>query len=132
MFEIQPMNAETYRQQTRRSTMMIALIFLALAMALHELGTNAAKYGALSSREGRVCLHWSSTDLDGDPRIEVVWQEHGGPAVHEPAQRGFGSRLLERGLKHDLGGGVELAFAPDGVRCHLWMPQPNLEEGQLT
>ncbi len=105
---------------------------LALAMALHELGTNAAKYGALSSREGRVCLHWSSTDLDGDPRIEVVWQEHGGPAVHEPAQRGFGSRLLERGLKHDLGGGVELAFAPGGVRCHLWMPQPNLEEGQLT
>ncbi len=104
---------------------------LALAMALHELGTNAAKYGALSSREGRVCLHWSSTDLDGDPRIEVVWQEYGGPAVHEPAQRGFGSRLLERGLKHDLGGGVELAFAPDGVRCHLWMPQPNLEEGQL-
>ncbi|WNH52781.1 HWE histidine kinase domain-containing protein [Stenotrophomonas oahuensis] len=105
---------------------------LALAMALHELGTNAAKYGALSSREGRVCLQWSSTDLDGDPRIEVVWQEYGGPAVHEPAQRGFGSRLLERGLKHDLGGGVELAFAPDGVRCHLWMPQPNLEEGQLT
>ncbi len=104
---------------------------LALAMALHELGTNATKYGALSSRAGRVHLHWSSIDVDGDPRIEVVWQEHGGPAVHEPVQRGFGSRLLERGLKHDLGGGVELAFAPEGVRCHLWMPQPNLEEGQL-
>ncbi|WP_282296796.1 HWE histidine kinase domain-containing protein [Stenotrophomonas sp. PS02289] len=104
---------------------------LALAMALHELGTNATKYGALSSREGRVHLHWVSTDVDGDARIEVLWQEYGGPAVHKPVQRGFGSRLLERGLKHDLGGGVELAFAPEGVRCHLWMPQPNLEEVQL-
>jgi len=104
---------------------------LALAMALHELGTNATRYGALSSRAGRVHLCWSSTAVAGDPRIELVWQEYGGPAVHEPAQRGFGSRLLERGLKHDLGGGVELAFAPEGVRCHLWMPQPKVEEGQL-
>lgn len=103
---------------------------VALAMALHELGTNAVKYGALSSPEGRVDLHWGRRAVDGQERIDLVWQESGGPPVQEPVQRGFGSRLLERGLKHDLGGGVELAFAPEGVRCQVWMPLHALQEGQ--
>ncbi|GEM_PF-249601 len=95
---------------------------LALAMALHELGTNAVKYGALSGAEGRVSLQWDKHKVAGRDMIELVWQESGGPPVQSPSQRGFGSRLLEQGLKHDLGGKVELDFDPDGLRYRVLFP----------
>jgi two-component sensor histidine kinase len=88
---------------------------LALAMALHELGTNAAKYGALSVEGGRIGLSWTS---DGD-RLRLEWREQGGPRVEPPARRGFGSRLIERGLEADLGGRATLTFDPAGVRCEI-------------
>jgi two-component sensor histidine kinase len=96
---------------------------LALAMALHELGTNAVKHGALSGPEGRVRVEWAHREVDGRDLIELEWQERDGPPVQPPAQRGFGSRLLERGIKHDLGGNVELAFEPGGVRYRVSIPQ---------
>ena len=86
---------------------------LALAMALHELGTNAAKYGALSTDGGRVSIGWTR---DGD-RLHLVWRERGGPPVEPPSRRGFGSRLIERGLAADLGGTAALHFDPSGLRC---------------
>lgn len=86
---------------------------LALALALHELGTNAAKYGALSNETGRVMIRWS-VDAGG---LRIEWKEQGGPPVAEPAGRGFGSRLIERGLAADLGGPAKLLFEPDGLRC---------------
>jgi PAS domain S-box-containing protein len=88
---------------------------LALALALHELGTNAAKYGALTAETGRISIGWRA--LAG--RLLVEWKETGGPAVTEPKERGFGSRLIERGLDADLGGAARLAFETDGLRCMI-------------
>ncbi|HLL32069.1 MAG TPA: HWE histidine kinase domain-containing protein [Allosphingosinicella sp.] len=88
---------------------------LALAMALHELGTNAAKYGALSVEGGRVTIAWSQT---GD-RLRLEWRESGGPPVEPRGRRGFGSRLIERGLAADLGGAAALHFDPSGLRCEI-------------
>ncbi|MEA3066276.1 MAG: hypothetical protein QOJ27_2737 [Sphingomonadales bacterium] len=88
---------------------------LALAMALHELGTNAAKYGALAADGGRVAIAWTT---DGE-RLHLEWRESGGPPVAEPARRGFGSRLIERGLEADLGGVAALHFEPAGLRCEI-------------
>lgn len=91
---------------------------LAISMALHELATNAAKYGALSAAGGYAELQWRAA---GD-RLEIDWREHDGPEVRAPARRGFGSRLLERGLAADLKGTVNLDFRPDGVRCTITAP----------
>jgi len=88
---------------------------LALAMGAHELATNAVKYGALSRDGGRVSVSWTVED----GVVSLDWVETGGPPVIPPARRGFGSRLLERGLAHELGGHVELSFPPDGVRCRI-------------
>jgi PAS domain S-box-containing protein len=86
---------------------------LALALALHELGTNAAKYGALSADGGGVVIGWTAEA--GQLRLE--WKERNGPPVAAPARRGFGSRLIEQGLGGDLGGEARIAFEPDGLRC---------------
>jgi len=91
---------------------------LALSMALHELATNAAKHGALSVPGGRVSLAWRR----GGPAVAVEWTEEGGPPVRPPERRGFGSRLLGRALSAELGGAVELDFAPGGVRCATRLP----------
>ncbi|MFN3943685.1 MAG: HWE histidine kinase domain-containing protein [Allosphingosinicella sp.] len=88
---------------------------LALSLALHELGTNAAKYGALSAEGGRVSIRWST----GEGRLRLVWKESGGPPVVAPARRGFGSRLIERGLQSDLGGAATMLFDADGLRCEI-------------
>jgi two-component sensor histidine kinase/integral membrane sensor domain MASE1 len=87
---------------------------LAIAMALHELATNAAKYGALSSSEGRVDLTW---EAPADGGLKMVWRESGGPPVSAPTHRGFGSRLLERGLAAELRGTVTVDYRPDGLVC---------------
>lgn len=97
---------------------------VALSMALHELCTNAMKYGALSVRDGRVRIRWSRDD---DVRLVLEWCEQGGPRVMEPRSRGFGSRLLEKGLSHDLAGHVSLSFLPDGVRCRIETPLPQAQ-----
>ena len=88
---------------------------LALSLALHELATNAAKYGALSCPEGRVLIQWSR--VRGE--LTFTWTEQGGPPVAPPSRSGFGSRLLRRSLAHDLHGEVTLVFAPEGVRCTI-------------
>ncbi|HEY4140420.1 MAG TPA: sensor histidine kinase, partial [Pseudolabrys sp.] len=91
---------------------------LALSMALHELGTNAAKYGALSQPGGRVELRWNVEN----EQLHLAWREIGGPTVVAPSRRGFGSRLLEGVLSQDLGGQSRLEFAADGVRCSITAP----------
>jgi PAS domain S-box-containing protein len=88
---------------------------LALALALHELGTNAAKYGALSADGGFIDIAWHQAD--GVLRLD--WKESGGPAVAAPSRRGFGSRLIEQGLGGDLGGEARITFEPDGLRCTI-------------
>lgn len=92
---------------------------LSLGLALHELATNAAKYGALSTPEGRVSVRWHLTS----PEVcEVDWKESGGPPVIAPERRGFGLDLIEKIVSHELKAAVELDFAEDGVRCRLKVP----------
>jgi two-component sensor histidine kinase/GAF domain-containing protein len=93
---------------------------LALSMALHELGTNAVKYGAWSRRGGEVRVVWSVGREAGDPpRLRLAWRERGGPPVSPPARRGFGSRLIERALAAQLGGSARLLFEPGGLVCQI-------------
>ncbi|UYY78960.1 sensor histidine kinase [Sphingomonas sp. R1] len=91
---------------------------LAMALAMHELSTNAVKYGAWSNESGRVAIAWR---IAGE-QLLVEWREEGGPIVTPPARRGFGSRLIERGLAGELGGTVTLYFDPGGVRCTIEAP----------
>jgi PAS domain S-box-containing protein len=91
---------------------------LALALALHELATNASKYGALSNDSGEVTVEWLVTD-NVAPVFRLEWREHDGPPVAVPAKSGFGSRLIQRVLAQELGGQVKLTFNGDGVQCHI-------------
>jgi two-component sensor histidine kinase len=90
---------------------------LALSMALHELGTNAAKYGALSVAAGRVEVTWTTTRSTNGRTLRLQWREAGGPLVAPPTRRGFGSKLIERALRDAMDGEVSLAFEPSGVVC---------------
>lgn len=96
---------------------------LSIAMALHELGTNAVKYGALSQEGGTVTIAWSVERL-AETRLTLKWTEDGGPPVVLPSRTGFGSRLIERSLARELDGTVQLAFAPTGVVCTIEAPVP--------
>lgn len=94
-----------------------------LALAAHELCTNALKHGALSVPGGRVLMRWQRVlDAECSPRLHFVWNEEGGPPVAMPKTRGFGSRLLEQGLARELRGSVCLDFAPAGLSCRIDMP----------
>ena len=92
---------------------------LTVAMALHELATNAAKYGALSSGRGQVYVDWAAIDATGQFRL--TWREVGGPRVTAPARSGFGSKLIESGTDQ-IGGSAKLEFPPSGVVCTLECP----------
>ncbi|USQ98520.1 sensor histidine kinase [Caulobacter sp. RL271] len=92
---------------------------LSLSMALHELATNAMKYGALSGPEGRVRIAWELVPESGPARLDLTWTEQGGPPVKPPSDRGFGSRLIERGLAAELSGSAAIDFHPDGVVCRI-------------
>ena len=94
---------------------------LAIAMVLHELATNAVKYGALSNDRGRVRFEWARGE---GPVLILLWTESGGPPVEAPERRGFGSVLVERSLKEDLGGEVVLDYRREGLRCEIVLPWP--------
>ena len=95
---------------------------LALGMAIHELTTNAVKYGALSVPEGQLNVVWRVEHDEGGDQLVLEWVESGGPPVVTPTHRGFGMTLIERGLKQDMGAQVELEFAASGVRACLRAP----------
>ena len=95
---------------------------LSFALVAHELGTNASKYGALSSPGGRVAIRWS-IDRDGaEPRFVLHWQESGGPKVEPPDERGFGSMLIERSIAYELDGDAKLEYRPEGLVCTISAP----------
>ncbi|QXQ07457.1 PAS domain S-box protein [Sphingosinicellaceae bacterium] len=92
---------------------------LALSMALHELFTNAVKYGSMSNETGIINLSWTIVDGEGGETFELRWQERGGPSVEPPTRAGFGTRLTGSSLAGDLGGKGVVEYHPDGVRWSL-------------
>lgn len=92
-----------------------------LTMILHELTTNALKYGALSVPEGIVRVNWN-TEGDGQKRVLVDWREEGGPAALPPSRKGFGTRLIEYSAKAEMGGEAKFNFAPAGLHVRLTLP----------
>ena len=96
---------------------------LTLAMAVHELTTNAAKYGALSVPSGSVEVQWRPVRAEnGGPCLQIEWIEQGGPNVVEPEQHGFGTKLIEGSIASDLAGKTQLVFQPQGLRCEITIP----------
>ena len=92
-----------------------------VAMMVHELVTNAAKYGALSTRSGRVLVRWYRK-LNGSAQLVLEWQEAGGPRVEAQEKSGYGTSVVRDLIPYELGGTVDLSFAPEGVRCRLEIP----------
>lgn len=97
---------------------------VALALVLHELGTNAIKYGALSADDGRVKIDWQVDAAETGRTVRLDWRESNGPVVAPPQSKGFGSRLITDSIKRQLSGSVEMAFDPDGFRCSMAFPVP--------
>jgi two-component sensor histidine kinase len=110
------------------SVTLKAEVAQAMAMVLHELTTNAAKYGAFSNRNGRVSLRWRRLRNGSGNRLAIDWQEIGGPPVRAPSQTSYGTQIVRELIPFELGGTVELAFASDGVRCRMEIPAEWTEE----
>ncbi len=94
----------------------------AVAVVMHELVTNAAKYGALSRPDGRVSVTWDRANADASAILTVTWRELGGPPIAAPVQSGYGSSLIRDLIPHELGGTVELIFSSDGACCKIEIP----------
>ena len=104
-----------------------------IGLALHELSTNAAKYGALSTAEGKVFLDWQLVvDASGDQTFRMEWRESGGPAVAEPQSKGFGHVVIQRVLKSALTGESDLRFDPEGVCWTLAIPATHVVTDPLA
>jgi two-component sensor histidine kinase len=88
---------------------------ISLTLALHELATNALKYGALSVAAGQVQLSWQASETS----LDLVWQERGGPPVEPPSRQGFGTRMIARGFAAERDGAAAIRFEPAGVRAEL-------------
>jgi PAS domain S-box-containing protein len=98
----------------------------ALSMAFHELGTNAAKYGALSVPEGHLTVTWTLSGPDAGRILHLSWLESGGPCIAAPSRRGFGSTLIEATIRRQLGGRLELDWRAEGLHWQAWVPLARL------
>ncbi|MGI6852411.1 sensor histidine kinase [Mesorhizobium sp. 1B3] len=98
----------------------------ALALAMNELATNAAKYGAFSDDDGHVELTWTLEPGPGGEEFRLLWQERNGPDVAPPSRKGFGTRLIEDNLAAEINGSVKLDYAPHGVSCVVFAPRDAL------
>ena len=131
--------AEIYREAGRERVILTGpnlkispRIALSLGLVVHELMTNAVKYGALSAEAGRVTVTWT-VSTEGETRwLRLAWQERGGPAVAPPDRRGFGSRVIEREVTHGMGGKVDLDFAAAGLDVTILIPIAGPDGGVLT
>ncbi len=92
-----------------------------LTLAFHELATNAAKYGALADSAGSLDVRW--TAAEDPPRLVLDWRERGGSAIERPARRGFGSKLVQRSIEHELGGRIRIEFHPMGLAARFELPR---------
>lgn len=99
---------------------------LSLSLLLHELATNAIKYGALSNDTGRVSVKWSVDDIEGVPTLSMTWTESGGPEIGEPTRRGFGSRLIRMGIAGT--GHAEKFYLPTGFKAKFSAPMASVQD----
>jgi PAS domain S-box-containing protein len=99
---------------------------VAFSMAMHELATNAVKYGALSAPSGHVEVRWNTED----ERFSLLWRESGGPAISSPGQTGFGTRMIERALAMQLSGQVTIDYQPSGVVCTIDAPLAAMRDNE--
>src|SRR5262249_30259479 len=90
-----------------------------LALAIHELATNALKYGALSSETGSASLTWMVSDQDTRRQFTMEWNEVGGPPVSVPSAEGFGGMVIRQSLAREADGRVTIDYLPQGLRCRL-------------
>jgi len=97
-----------------------------IGLAVHELSTNAAKYGALSVPGGAVQVEWTCSGNGAEPRFQMVWSERGGPLVSPPEQRGFGHVVMEQLTARALQGRADLQFRPEGIRWTLDIPASHI------
>jgi len=97
---------------------------LALGIALNELATNAVKYGAFSNAAGTVSIEWTIGDKDDGRLLCLYWREKDGPPVKPPTRKGFGSRVIEQGLAHELDGKAKLDYLLGGIVCTIHVPAP--------
>ena len=97
---------------------------LALGIAFNELATNAVKYVAFSNRNGSILVDWKLEPRREGDLIHLSWREADGPLVSPPSRKGFGTRVIERGLAHELEGTVHLDYAPSGLVCTMSIPAP--------
>jgi two-component system, chemotaxis family, CheB/CheR fusion protein len=103
---------------------------LALALAIHELASNAAKYGSLSTQGGRLTVAWEYTGEAANRKLHLAWTEADGPVVKPPAREGFGTKLIKRGLVHEFDATVNPEFKESGLRCTIEIPL-TAEVGQV-
>lgn len=94
----------------------------AIGLALHELVTNAVKYGAMTREEGRLDVLWRIEAVGPEARVILEWKERGVATSGPPKRKGYGSELIERSLPYQLGADTELLFEPDGIRCMIAVP----------
>ncbi|MGB3626019.1 MAG: PAS domain-containing protein, partial [Henriciella sp.] len=95
---------------------------LGLALILHELATNASKYGALSTADGKLRVTWDAPDIGSDRQLRLLWTEFGGPPIADTSPKGFGTKLIERASAYELDGSAKLRFSPEGLTAEIIFP----------
>lgn len=118
--QLSPFAAEGRYRTSGEEVVLSANAALALGLIFYELGTNATKYGALSTAKGRIDISWHLVAANDEFVLE--WVEREGPSVIPPSHRGFGSELVQRQLRHELSGKVAMEFAPEGLKVRLAIP----------
>jgi PAS domain S-box-containing protein len=124
--ELEPFigTAQSRLSVTGLDAMMLPRAAIALGLIIHELATNAVKYGSLSNGIGRVMV--SVTKSPDEPHLAVEWKEDGGPAVRQPTKKGFGQTVITRSLQYMPAGGADIEYLPEGVRCLIRIPDEDV------
>jgi len=120
--ELRPYNQRANVTMSGDDVVLSSRANLSLALAIHELATNSAKYGALSTGEGHLEVTWRVTGPNGKSELEIMWLETAGPLVTPPSRRGFGTKLIELSLVRGLKAKVNREFLEAGVRCQISVP----------
>ena len=128
--ELAPYAARNNSEVSGAEVVLRAEAGQAMAMVLHELATNAAKYGALSTKEGCVSIRWDRRPSGHPPCLVLEWQEIGGPLVIAPGNPGYGTSTIRDLIPYEFGGTVDLVFAPEGIRCCVELPANWLSSGR--